>query len=58
MCAARNIFGELPLLLPLYAKFMNICQENTQYFNKHYNIAQYLYNRVTISRSRFKTDNE
>jgi hypothetical protein len=52
MCAARNTSGALALLLPLYAKFMNICQKNTQYFNMHYSIAQYLCNRVTISRYR------
>jgi len=52
MCAARNTSGALALLLSLDAKFVNNFQKNTQYFDTHYNIAQYLSNRVTISRYR------
>ena len=50
MCAVRNTSGALDLSLSLDAKFLNNFQKNTQYFNTHYNIAQYLSNRVTISR--------
>jgi hypothetical protein len=52
MCAASNTSGALALLLSLHAKFVNNFQKNTQYFNTHHNIAQYLSNRVTISRCR------
>jgi hypothetical protein len=52
MCAARNTSGALALVLSLDAKFVNNFQKNTQYFDTHYNIAQYLGNRVTISRYR------
>jgi hypothetical protein len=48
MCAARNTSVALALLLSLDAKFINNFQKNTQYFNTHYNIAQYLSNRIII----------
>jgi hypothetical protein len=49
MCAARNTSGAPALSLSLDAKFVNNNQEYTQVFNKHYTIAPYLSNRVTIS---------
>jgi hypothetical protein len=52
MGAARNTFGAIALWLSLDAKIVNNFQTNIQYFNTHYNIAQYLSNRVTISRYR------
>jgi hypothetical protein len=52
MCAARNTSGALALLLSLDAKFVNNIPKNTRYFNTYYNIAEYLSNRVTISRYR------